>query len=135
MKKLIVAVMLMGCFVGPYGLAHTKSLHCPPGETLKNILLDTLTGQTYPESSMKHFSPIALKFNYHHYHWQLQMPFLLDGHKARQQAAALRNSAMGAGQAIAKKIDSYYYCRYPSLSKGIRLVLYTSLTHAIGVNG
>lgn len=131
MKKRLSAMVLMGCLMSSYGLAHTHKVHCPPGEALKNVLLDTLTNRSYKHFPALHFSPLFIKFNYHHYHWRLKMPFLPDVRTAQQQASQLRSTVMGAPQTVAKKIDSYYYCHYPTLSKSISLVLYTTLTHAL----
>lgn len=132
MKKRVWVVVLSACLMGSYGFAHTHKIHCPPGETLKNILLDTLTDHSYKPTAAGHFSPLVLKFNYHHYHWRLKVPFFSDAHTAQKQAVQLRQTVMGTRQTIAKKVDNYYYCHYPTLSKSISLVLYTTLVHVMG---
>ena len=129
MKQREFAVIMMGCLVGSYGFAH--SVHCPPGEVLKNVLLDTLTDPSYKHHLTGRSAPLILKFNYHHHHWQLRMPFSSGAHTAQQQASGLRNTVVGARQTIAKKIDKHYYCHYPALSRGIGLVLSTTFAHAV----
>lgn len=119
-----LTIALAGLLPFSSGWTHSSYPHCPPGEVVKNVLLDSVTGAS---GGKNHFAPIAIKFKHRNHHWHLKMSFLPDlRYPHHERVKRLRETVIGTPEGTVKKIDRRYYCHYPSLSKNIRLMLYTT---------